>query len=135
MKTIQWARSVIAATILMSVSVQAKYCDDETDLVYYGHRYCNPSTGRWLSRDPIGEKGGLNLYGFVKNESITLVDPLGKSWLSRCGGIVCAAAYAKNTEQELQRASIPDRDDENGGNAFLHCVIACRVSRACNDEA
>ena len=45
-----------------------KYQDDETDLVYYGYRYYNASTGRWLSRDPIGEKGGANLYGFVRNE-------------------------------------------------------------------
>jgi RHS repeat-associated protein len=34
-----------------------KYQDDETDLVYYGYRYYNPSTGRWLSRDPITELG------------------------------------------------------------------------------
>jgi len=32
-----------------------KYTDPETGLVYYGYRYCNPPTGRWLSRDPIGE--------------------------------------------------------------------------------
>lgn len=31
--------------------------DDETDLLYYGYRYYNPSTGRWLSRDPINEPG------------------------------------------------------------------------------
>lgn len=43
-----------------------KYQDNETDLLYYGVRYLKTSTGGWLSRDPIGEKGGLNLYGFVK---------------------------------------------------------------------
>jgi RHS repeat-associated protein len=32
-----------------------KYDDDETDLLYYGHRYYNPSTGRWPSRDSIEE--------------------------------------------------------------------------------
>ena len=32
-----------------------KYQDDESDLLYYGYRYYNPSTGRWLSRDPIDE--------------------------------------------------------------------------------
>jgi len=42
-----------------------KYQDDESDLVYYGYRYYNASTGRWLSRDPIGEKGGINLYVLV----------------------------------------------------------------------
>jgi RHS repeat-associated protein len=32
-----------------------KYQDDESDLLYYGYRYYCPNTGRWLSRDPIGE--------------------------------------------------------------------------------
>jgi len=44
-----------------------KYQDDETDLLYYGHRYYNASTGRWPNRDPIEEQGGLNVYGFVRN--------------------------------------------------------------------
>jgi RHS repeat-associated protein len=34
-----------------------KIWDRETDLLYYGYRYYNPSTGRWLSRDPLGELG------------------------------------------------------------------------------
>jgi hypothetical protein len=39
--------------------------------------FYNPQTGRWLSRDPIGEQGGLNLYGFVGNDSMDRVDVLG----------------------------------------------------------
>jgi RHS repeat-associated protein len=54
-----------------------KYDDDETDLLYYGYRYYNPGTGRWLGRDPIEEKGGANLYGFLQNEPIKHVDVLG----------------------------------------------------------
>ena len=38
-----------------------KYQDDETDLLYYGYRYYNASTGRWLNRDPLEEGGGYNL--------------------------------------------------------------------------
>src|ERR1035441_10725889 len=34
-----------------------KYQDDETDLLYYGYRYYNASTGRWLNRDPVEEDG------------------------------------------------------------------------------
>ena len=34
-----------------------KYQDDETDLLYYGYRYYNASTGRWISRDPLEEAG------------------------------------------------------------------------------
>lgn len=44
---------------------------------YYGFRYYNPSTGRWLSRDPIGEAGGLNLYGMVGNDAVNSIDPFG----------------------------------------------------------
>ena len=41
------------------------------------HAFYNPSTGRWLSRDPIGENGEKNLYGFVQNDSVRGVDPVG----------------------------------------------------------
>jgi len=53
------------------------FYDDETDLISYPHRYYNPSTGRWLSRDPADEIGGLNLYGMVGNDPINSIDPLG----------------------------------------------------------
>jgi RHS repeat-associated protein len=75
-----------------------KYQDDETDLLYYGYRYYNPSTGRWVSRDPIGEKGGPNLYGFVSADSLDKVDAFGlletrfrrnsRTWWSSIGSIV-----------------------------------------------
>ena len=54
-----------------------KYFDTETDLYYYGYRYYDPTLGRWLTRDPIEEEGGINLYGFVGNEPVGGVDPFG----------------------------------------------------------
>jgi RHS repeat-associated protein len=51
--------------------------DRETGLLYYGYRYLETTTGRWPSRDPIGERGGLNLYGFVFNSAINWADVLG----------------------------------------------------------
>jgi RHS repeat-associated protein len=48
-----------------------------TGLYYYGYRYYDPMTGRWPSRDPIGKKGGVNLYGFIKNQGPNLFDYLG----------------------------------------------------------
>jgi len=51
-----------------------KYTDEESDFLYYGFRYYNPSTGRWLSRDPIGESITRNLYGFVDNDGINFFD-------------------------------------------------------------
>ena len=55
----------------------SKYTDEETGFSYYGYRYYAPSGGRWLSRDPIGIKGGKNLHAFLGNRSISGIDKLG----------------------------------------------------------
>jgi hypothetical protein len=54
----------------------------------------DPVTGRWPSRDPIAERGGVNLYGFVGNDGIIKFDVLGK-----------VAGYAYNTYQEAKDAA------------------------------
>jgi hypothetical protein len=48
-----------------------------TGLYYYGYRYLDPVTGRWINRDPIEESGGVNLYGFVGNDGVATTDILG----------------------------------------------------------
>lgn len=50
---------------------------DETGIVYYRARYYNPVTGRFLSRDPIGLAGGINLYTYVNNNPVNFTDPSG----------------------------------------------------------
>ena len=55
----------------------SEHYDSELDLVYYNYRHYSPSLGRFLSRDPIAEQGGLNLYAFVKNNPILLTDEKG----------------------------------------------------------
>jgi RHS repeat-associated protein len=47
----------------------------------YLYRYYDPVTGRWPSRDPIGEQGGVNLYGFVGNDGVSRSDVFGLSGL------------------------------------------------------
>ena len=63
----------------------SEYYDSELDLVYYNFRHYSPSLGRFLSRDPIQEQGGLNLYAFVGNSLLWGFDILGKKvyWASR----------------------------------------------------
>ncbi len=46
----------------------------------------------WLSRDPIGEKGGVNLYGYVRNDPANLVDPDGKNPVIIGGAIIVVGA-------------------------------------------
>jgi len=48
-----------------------------TGLYYYGFRFYEPNLQRWLNRDPIGEWGGLNLYGYVGNNPVNFYDPYG----------------------------------------------------------
>lgn len=48
-------------------------------LYYYGYRFYDPNLQCWLNRDPIGEFGGLNLYGYVANNPISFVDPFGEA--------------------------------------------------------
>ena len=71
-------------TTSMSLLYGTKYLDMETGLIYYGYRYYNPRQGRFINRDPIGEEGGLNLYGFVGNSPTNWVDYLGLEWVDVC---------------------------------------------------
>jgi RHS repeat-associated protein len=79
----------------------SKYTDGETDLAYYGYRYYAPQIGKWTSRDTINETGlkvldrkrrafnpddEQNLYGFVRNDCINEIDPLGQSVLAPVAG-------------------------------------------------
>jgi len=52
----------------------SKRQDPTTDWIHYEFRIYDPASGRWLSRDPIGEAGGENLYGFVGNDPVNRVD-------------------------------------------------------------
>ena len=56
----------------------SEYMDDELGLVYYNYRHLNPLDGRWISRDPIAEEGGWNLFAFVGNNGVNRWDYLGE---------------------------------------------------------
>ena len=62
---------------------------DPVQFLHIGWRYYDPSTGRFLQRDPIGIEGGLNVYEYADSEPSAAVDPLGLSpgkWDTRLGG-------------------------------------------------
>jgi len=54
-----------------------KYTDPETGLLYYGYRFYNPSTGRWLNRDPLGEASSSSLYALLGGNPVHKIDVLG----------------------------------------------------------
>ena len=69
-----------------------KYLDTETGVYFYGYRHYDPAKGRWLSRDPIEELGGINLYGFVFNNPVDFSDRDGRFLNFVAGAIIGAAA-------------------------------------------
>jgi RHS repeat-associated protein len=83
-----YGNSIVATGVLASTNpyrFSTKYLDAEFNLYYYGQRYYDPATGRWLSRDPIGEIDSHNLYIFVGNDSINRIDFIG---LTKIGTIL-----------------------------------------------
>ncbi|WZV03426.1 RHS repeat-associated core domain-containing protein [Lentisphaerota bacterium WC36G] len=71
-------------TVANPFRFSSEYAEKETGLIYYNYRYYNPTVGKWTKRDPIQEKGGQNLYGFVNNRPIIYYDNLG-AWASNGG--------------------------------------------------
>lgn len=68
--------TIIVSTITNNLRFPGQYYDAETGLNYNLNRDYNAVIGRYIQTDPIGLKGGLNPYRYVKNP-VNLIDPLG----------------------------------------------------------
>jgi RHS repeat-associated protein len=70
---------------ILFIAVAAMFLTTQAKAVLYWGRPYDPNLQRWIQRDPIGEEGGINLYGYVRNNSIRFVDPLGLQLLQLDG--------------------------------------------------
>jgi len=101
--------------------------------------FYNPTSGRWLNRDPIEEKGGINLCAFVWNDPVRRVDRLGLdagtvakiNCVCECGPFKCrkAAQLADEALKEAQKR-FPSGLHNGPGDAFRHCYWSCQMARA-----
>jgi RHS repeat-associated protein len=91
-------------------TANAAFCDEVSGLRYY-----NPSTGRWLNRDPIKENGEVSLYGFVHNNPTCHIDNFGKQIATQVvdQGIISSVRVpgSNNTEAGLTTLAIGSISD------------------------
>lgn len=71
-------RTKLSGNIDLDRGFTGHFHSEATGLILAPYRAYDPETGRWLSRDPIGEAGGLNLYAYVGNNPANAVDPDGR---------------------------------------------------------
>jgi RHS repeat-associated protein len=126
-------------------------------LYYYGYRFYEPNFGRWLNHDPLGEVGGVNLYGFNGNNPVNFVDPYGLlSWGDFNPGLLLSGqawgqlahnvfmgdhpepALDPNSLQALQNAvgvGVTPLTDENGNQITPNQALGQMAQDALGDAA
>ena len=97
--------------------------DRDTGLVRFGHRDYDPDVGRWTAKDPIFFAGGdTDLYGYVLNDPMNLIDPLG---LVFRGTELAIKAVMNNPNLSAQQkidiiSGLPDNiPDPNMNNPYM----------------
>lgn len=95
--------------------------DAESGLSYYRARNYDPSSGRFLQKDPIGFSGGdINLYNYVGNNPARWIDPLG---LFYPGDFVGGLGDMISGRSDMMDAGT------KGADAYFHCRANCQASR------
>jgi RHS repeat-associated protein len=115
-------------------------------LIYYGRRFYGPHLQRWLRRDPIGEKGGHNLFVFCGNRPISAFDPFGLEW--QWWKITKKCCFDVNPFTVIQDANAAETAGWNAANASFdpnsnehkamrHCVAMGNLaaSQGCKGAA
>ena len=98
--------------------------NDGTGLYFNRARFYDPSHQRWLSEDPLGFAGGLNLYAYVGSDPTDRTDRLGLAGfpMSPTEGLLCAYVVGR----AVGRSAKPQDSDK-----YLHCFASCLITKIC----
>lgn len=118
-----------SGTATVNLRFAGQYYDTESGLHYNWNRYYDPSTGRYISSDPIGLAGGLNTFAYVNANPVMFVDPEGLTSMDVTGGMnYGSSSYGPREVAEWCRLN-PFLCVRYGGAAgvagvYLGCVAA-----------
>jgi RHS repeat-associated protein len=87
-------RTLVAGTDLADFGYTGHYVHQPSGLHLALYRAYDADLGRWLNRDPIGEAGGINLYGYVLNDPVNWLDLFGLAPGDKYGTLDAAAIAA-----------------------------------------
>ncbi|RCQ22476.1 RHS repeat protein [Escherichia coli] len=115
--------------------------DEESGLYYNRHRHYDPLQGRYITPDPIGLRGGWNMYQYPLNP-IQVIDPMGLDAIENMtsGGLIYAVSgvpglIAANSITNSAYQFGYDMDAIVGGahngaaDAMRHCYLMCRMTK------
>lgn len=113
--------------------------DPDTGLVTFGVRHYDPLAGRWISPDPLGLGGGVNLWVYAANSPTTFVDPDGEVPIFFIVGVavvISGGVYVANVKATAYSAgndAVKIGKRAGGGDgpvdALRHCTMNCRMTR------
>ena len=121
--------SARTGTLLPRYLFSSKEFDRTASLYYYGYRYYSPRLARWMTRDPLEEEGGLNLYVIAGNDTCGRFDRVGllserppevkilpgliyaalKGWKDVKLSGVALEAIKKGVRGEIEKQKMPDK--------------------------
>ena len=112
------AQSATALTTANVYRFSSKEIHAQSGMYYYGFRFYDPHLQRWPNRDPIVEAGGVNLYGFVMNDPVDVIDKFGQLPLplppiNPCK--LCAYAVAGAAMAQVDASANIDRYGQDRG--------------------
>jgi len=99
-----------------------QYYDTETGLHYNYFRYYDPTTGSYITSDPVGLAGGLNTYGYVGGNPLNTIDPYGLDCVAINGSVTCTAPGGGQTVTFPRPDGWPDVINSDSSNYHFYNI-------------